>query len=319
VANVDVRDGRVVYTNFLTHEGGVHSDLTITRLSDNRYRVVTGGADGNRDYLWIRNCRDDLGLDAQIVDRTYQLSTIGLWGPNARRIMEQFVGEKNAVSNTTFPFGSAQTFDIAGVRVWALRISYVGELGWELYIDFEEAAQVWDAFYEAGVVPVGIETYANSRRLEKSFRLQGADLETEYNLVEAGLARPKLKRANFVGREAYEAIRNRDCQPAYLSTLTVDDSVDTNGVRRFIVGQWPILDPTTRTVLTDSAGRRSYNTSAAYGPSLDAQILMGYLPAEYAQEGRSLLIEYFGEHFPVTVRRVGSTGLYDPNNLRVKA
>jgi glycine cleavage system aminomethyltransferase T len=319
VVSVDVRPGRVVYTNFLNHEGGVHSDLTITRLSQHQYRIVTGGADGNRDRLWMRNVRDDHGFDVEIRDRTRELTTLGLWGPDARRILEQFVSDGADVSNRSFPFGSAQDLEIAGVPVWALRISYGGELGWELYIDFENGRLVWDAFLAAGVVPIGIETYANSRRLEKSFRLQGADLETEYNLVESGLSRPKLKSSEFIGREAYETIRQRHCQPAYLTTMTVDNSVDANGTERFIVGPWPILNSESGEVLIDSSGRRSYITSAAYGPSVGKQILMGYLPADYAEEGRSLLIEYFGEHFPVTVRVVGHRGLYDPANSRVKS
>jgi glycine cleavage system aminomethyltransferase T/glycine/D-amino acid oxidase-like deaminating enzyme len=318
VANVNVRPGRVVYTNFLNHEGGVHSDLTITRLDDNRYRVVTGGADGNRDWLLIRNVRDDHGFNAEITDRTREISTLGLWGPNARSVVQQLIDDPEQVSNDALPFGSAQNVTIAGVPVWALRISYVGELGWELYVDFENGRKLWDAFYDSGVIPVGIETYANSRRLEKSFRLQGTDLETEYNLVEAGLARPRLKSAHFIGREAYQAIRQRECQPAYLCTMTVDDNRDSNGVPRYFVGPWPILDPSTGDVFFDASGRRSYVTSAAFGPSIGEQIVMGYLPAEYAQEGRSVLVEYFGEHFPVTVRSTSARGLYDPENIRVK-
>ena len=100
--------------------------------------------------------------------------------------------------------------------------------------------------------------------------------------------------------------------------MTIDTSVDSKGVQRFIVGQWPVLDPETKEVLIDSAERRSYNTSAAWGPSVNEQILMGYLPHEYASEGQPLLIEYFGEQFPVTVRGVGARGLYDPENLRVR-
>ena len=319
VANVDVADGRAVYTNFLTPQGGVHSDLTIMRLGRDRFRVVTGGADGNRDRQWMKNWRDDRSLDAEITDRTYELATLGLWGPDARDALKMFVTDPEQLSNEEFPFGSARFMEIAGIPVWALRLSYVGELGWEIYMRFEDGAHLWDSLYAAGVIPVGIETYASSRRLEKSFRLQGADLETDYNLVEAGLARPKMKTADFVGRAAYEEIRNRESQPAYLSTMTVDSSIDVKGVRRFIVGNWPILDPATKAVLTDSAGRRSYNTSAAYGPSLDEQVLMGYLPLDYAREGTQLLIEYFGEHFPITVRRAGARGLYDPDNLRVRA
>ena len=319
VANVDVADGRVVYTNFLNHDAGIHSDLTITRLGRASYRVVTGGADGNRDWQWIRNWRDDLGFDAEITNRTYELATLGLWGPNARRALERLVSDPEEVSNEQFPFGSARTIEINGIPVWALRISYVGELGWELYMNFDDGLRLWSAFYQAGVTPIGIETYANSRRLEKSFRLQGADLETEYNLVEAGLARPKMKKSDFVGREVYESIRKRNCQPAYLCTMTIDSSLDQNGDRRFVVGNWPLLDPKNRQVIFDAAGRRSYNSSAAFGPSINQQILMGYLPPEYAREDSKVLIEYFGEHYPVSVRKVGARGLYDPDNTRVKS
>jgi glycine cleavage system aminomethyltransferase T/glycine/D-amino acid oxidase-like deaminating enzyme len=318
VSNVDVADGRAVYTNFLTPDAGIYSDLTIMRLSEDRYRVVTGGADGNRDRLWIRNCRDDLSFNAEINDRTHELVTIGLWGPEARATLAPFVPDPDALSDAAFPFGSARYLNIAGIPAWAIRISYVGEPGWELYVNYSDGAHLWETLLTAGVVPVGIETYANSRRLEKSFRLQGTDLETDYNLVEAGLARPRLKSASFIGRDAYADIRNRPQQPAILSTMTVDNSVDSNGIRRFVVGQWPILDPVTKEVLIDSAGRRSYNTSAAYGPSVDQQILMGYLPHDYAQAGTKLLLEYFGEHYPVTVRVAGSSGLYDPENLRVR-
>jgi glycine cleavage system aminomethyltransferase T/glycine/D-amino acid oxidase-like deaminating enzyme len=319
VANVDVADGRAVYTNFLTSLGGIHSDLTITRLGADRFRVVTGGADGNRDRLWMSKWRDDKGFDAGINDRTREIATLGLWGPNARSILQTFVTDPEDVSNERFPFGSAKFMEVAGIPVWALRISYTGELGWEIYMRFEDGDHLWRSLLDAGVTPVGIETYANSRRLEKSFRLQGADLETEYNLVEAGLARPRVKRTSFLGREAYEEIRQRDSQPASLCTMTVDSSIDEKGVQRFITGNWPILDPETNVVLTDSVGRRSYNTSAAYGPSLNEQLLMGYLPSAYAREGTSLLIEYFGEHFPITVRSTSARGLYDPDNSRVKA
>jgi glycine cleavage system aminomethyltransferase T/glycine/D-amino acid oxidase-like deaminating enzyme len=318
VANVDVADGRAVYTNFLTPNGGVHSDLTIMRLGQDRFRVVTGGADGNRDRLWIRNHRDDMGFNAEINDRTQELITVGLWGPEARTVLQSLVTDPEEVADSAFPFGSARHINISGIPAWAIRISYVGELGWEIYTNYADGAHLWHTLFNKGAIPVGIETYANSRRLEKSFRLQGADLETEYNLVEAGLARPRVKKANFIGRAAYEEIRARESQPAYLSTMTVDTSINSNGVRRFIVGQWPVLDPETKEVLIDSAGRRSYNTSAAFGPSVNEQILMGYLPREYAQPGQSLLIEYFGEHYPVTVRAVGARGLYDPENLRVK-
>jgi len=310
--------GKAVYTNFLDRNGGIRADLTITRLGAEHYRVVCGGDTGNRDLLWIRNARDDGGYDVAIRDRTESLATLAVWGPKAREILTGLAEEPEALTAEAFPFATAKELTLGGAEVWALRISYVGELGWELYVSFPEGLRLWDALFDAGAVPVGIETYASSRRLEKSLRLQNADLETEYNLYEAGLARPKVKKADFVGKDAYLAQRERAHQPAYLCTMTMDANVDAHGVARFPVGHWPILDPDTKEVLVDSAGRRSYVTSAAYGPSVEKTILLGYLPHAYAEEGRKLGIEYFGEHYPVTVEAAGFRALYDPGNTRVK-
>jgi glycine cleavage system aminomethyltransferase T len=177
---------------------------------------------------------------------------------------------------------------------------------------------LWDALFDAGAIPVGIETYANSRRLEKSLRLQNTDLETEYNLYEAGLARPKVKTADFLGKSAYLEQRERPHQPAYLCTMTMDDHVDASGRRRYPVGHWPLLSPETEEVLIDEVGRRSYVTSAAYGPSVGKVILMGYVPHAQAVEGEALVLEYFGEHYPVTIEAVGYRALYDPDNTRLK-
>jgi glycine cleavage system aminomethyltransferase T len=162
---------------------------------------------------------------------------------------------------------------------------------------------------------VGVETYANSRRLEKSFRLQNADLLTEYNLVEAGLARPNVKAADFHGKDAYLAQRERESQSAYLCTVVMTDNIDSKGIARYPVGQWPILDPDTNQVLIDDIGRRSYATSIAYGPSVGKNIALGYLPKAYAEQGHELLLEYFDEPFPIRVEAVGCEGLYDPDNL----
>ena len=120
--------GKAVYTNFLDHLGGVHSDLTICRLADSRYRVITGGADGARDWVWIRNYRDDRGLDAEIRVRTHDLATLGFWGPEARQVLGQFT-EPNALCNDDFRFATAKEMQLAlpsglHIPVWALRISY---------------------------------------------------------------------------------------------------------------------------------------------------------------------------------------------------
>src|SRR5699024_1992630 len=167
--------------------------------------------------------------------------------------------------------------------------------------------------------PVGIETYADSRRLENSLRLQNADLLTEYNLYEAGLARPKVKAADFHGKAAYLEQREREQQAAYLCTLSMLDNVDSQGVARYPVGQWPIIDPATGEVPVDELGRRSYATSTAYGPSVGKNLILAYLPPRFAKVGCELQMEYFAERYPIRGEAVGATGLYDPDNIRQKS
>ncbi len=319
--------GSVVYTNFLNPEGGVHADLTICRLQDKRFRVVTGGADGNRDWVTVRNHRDDHGLDANIDIRTHEVATLGLWGPQAREALGTMV-DPNSLANEAFPFATAKELRLLlpggkKVVVWAVRISYVGELGWELYVDNDAATALplYDALLNAGVVPVGIETYASSRRLEKCFRLQGADLETEWNAYESAVARAKVKQADFIGKQAYVAAREQ--QPAaMLCTMTLDTLSMNGATPRFPVGTWPILDPASKQVLVDAKGRRSYSTSTAYCPSIGEHVVMGYLPIERARVSEKLALEYFNEdgdgHYPMTVRIAGRGSLFDPGNQRVR-
>jgi len=319
--------GAAVYTNFLNGFGGVQSDLTICRLAKNRFRVVTGGADGNRDWVWIRNHRDDHAMDSEISIRTHDLATLGLWGPQAREVLSRFV-DPNALCDAAFPFATVRDLSLTlpggmEIPVWAVRISYVGEHGWELYLDNDAAVALplYDALLEAGVVPVGIETYATSRRLEKSFRLQGADLETEWNAYESGVQRPLVKQADFVGKQAYLAQRE-ESPVAMLCSMTLDTLSLDGGPPRYPVGIGPILDPASKQVLVDDRGRRSYTTSMSYGPSLGQHLVMGYLPRERARVGERLVLEYFDEggdgHYPITVRTVGNGALYDPDSQRVR-
>ena len=320
-------EGKVIYTNFLDEDGGVHADLTISRISNDSYRVVTGGADGNRDWVTLRNYRDDNGLNADINIRTHDIATLGLWGPKAVEALGNFI-DPNEIDIKNFPFVSAKnlTLNLSGgkkVDVWAARISYVGESGWEIYFnnDKEDGLALYDSLLEVGVVPVGIETYANSRRLEKSFRLQGADLETEYTAIEAAIQRPLVKEADFHGKAAHLSHREEDpC--AILCTMTLDD-LNVSGKTRYPVGISPIIDPATGEVPIDIKGRRSYTTGMSYCPSLKKFVVMGYLPKEIAVQGKSLLIEYFDEGgdglYPMTVQIVGKGSLYDPNNERVRA
>ena len=320
-------EGKVIYTNFLNEDGGVHADLTISRLGNDSYRVVTGGADGNRDWVTLRNYRDDNGLDADISIRTHDIATLGLWGPKAVETLGNFI-DPNEIDIKNFPFASANnlTLNLLGgkkVDVWAARISYVGESGWELYFNNnkDDGIALYDSLLEIGVIPVGIETYANSRRLEKSFRLQGADLETEYSAIEAAIQRPLVKEADFHGKAAHLAQREEDpC--AILCTMTLD-ALNVSGKTRYPVGISPIIDPLTGEVPIDNKGRRSYTTGMSYCPSLKKFVVMGYLPKEIAIQGKSLLIEYFNKDgdglYPITVQIVGKGSLYDPTNDRVRA
>jgi glycine cleavage system aminomethyltransferase T/glycine/D-amino acid oxidase-like deaminating enzyme len=314
----DTPVGKGIYTHFLDHEGGVRADLTVVRLAADRYRVMDGGDSGNRDYVWMKRLAADRGLDVTIADRTEDFGCIGLWGPNARTTLRSIADDPDALTDENFPFATVRDITVKGTPVSAFRISYVGEQGWELHFAFDDGLALWDALQGQGVTPVGVETYANSRRLEKSMRLQNADLLTEYNLLEADLARPLVKKADFHGKAAYLALRERDHQPAYLCTMTMQDNLDANGVARYPVGSWPIMDRDTGEVLIDSVGRRSYVTSVAYGPSIGKNIALGYLPREYCQEGRELLMEYFHEQYPIKVEAVGYRPLYDPENAKPK-
>lgn len=311
--------GKGIYTHFLDAEGGIHADLTIIRLAAGEYRIVCGGDTGHRDLIWMQRLSAEHGFKIHIEDRSDALATLGVWGPNARKVLQQVADDPQGLSHENFPFATTRHIRLRGIPVWAFRISYVGEQGWELYVPFSYGLSLWDMLYEQGVTPVGVETYANSRRLEKSLRLQNTDLLTEYNLYEAGLARPKVKAADFHGKAAYVAQRERDHQPAYLCTLTMQDNVDSSGVARYPVGQWPVIDPQTGEVPVDSVGRRSYATSIAYGPSVGKNIALAYLPHDIAQEGRELELEYFTERYPLRVEAVGYRALYDPQNERLKS
>ena len=316
----DTPSGKGIYTHFLDHTGGVRADLTVIRMSSDHFRVMDGGDSGARDLVWLKRISEDHGFtNVTIKDKTTDYACLGLWGPNARTALEKVVTEPDALSADNFPFMSVKTININGVKVAAFRISYVGEQGWELHFNYEDGLTVWDALAAQNVTPIGIETYANSRRLEKSLRLQNADLLTEYNLYECDLARPKVKAADFHGKEAHLAFREREHQPAYLCTLTMVDNIDSQGVARYPVGTSPIIDPATGNSLIDSEGRRSFITSIAYGPTIGRNIALAYLPFEYCQQGRELQMEYFGESYPVKIEGVGYKPLYDPENLLPKS
>ncbi|MDR5672054.1 Glycine cleavage system T protein (aminomethyltransferase) [Halalkaliarchaeum sp. AArc-CO] len=315
VADTSIDVGESVYTPVLAKNGGFVSDLTMARLAEDHFRVMTGGGETGPDKRWFRNNIGD--LDVRIVDKTSSLATLGVWGPNARDVIQDLAEED--VSHEEFPPYTAQELTLGEVDVWAFRISYVGELGWELYAPMEQGGRLWDLIYEAGqaydIRPVGMGVYGTTGRMEKGYRLYGHELELEYNPAEAGLTFHGVKDEDFIGKEAYaEAIEEENV--ATLCTLTVDDHAPEGGEPRFMTGNEPVLDQDGN-VLVDEEGRRSYVTSAGTGPSLGKHLLMAYIPQEYAEEGESLQVEYMGDHYPVTVERVGSKPLFDPSNDRV--
>jgi glycine cleavage system aminomethyltransferase T len=317
VAQMDVRVGRVVYTSLLDEAGGFRADLTIMRLGPHRFRVVTGGATGMADLTWFSGHLPPGGR-AAIADLTSAWTTIGLWGPRARDVLASVTGDD--VSHAGFPFGMCQEIELGGATVLASRISYVGELGWELHVPFEQGARIWDTLWAAGrpagLVPAGIGVYGITGRLEKGYRAFGAELDADHNPVEAGMARRSVKPQPFTGRDAYLA--QRESAPcATLCTLTVDDHRSASGEPRYMLGGEPILTSDGEP-LTDALGRRSYVTSAGSAPSVARHLLMAYLPAAQAVAGTRLLVEYLGEPYPVTVAVAGSVPLFDPENERVR-
>ena len=315
---MDVPVGRVVYTPVLSPGGGFKADLTIMRLGDELFRVVTGGAHGPADRKWFADRLPEDG-SAQLTDITSGWTTLGLWGPQARRILEGLT--RDDVSHEDFRFGTCRTLEMDTLRVLASRISYVGDLGWELHVPIEEGRRLWDMVYEEGrphgLVPVGIGVYGTTGRLEKCYRAYGFELESEYDVVEAGMAWGKVKDDDFVGRDAH--LRQREEDPAaILCTLTVDDHTSKSGVKRYMLGREPIL-ALDGSRLVDRKGRGSYVTSAGAGPSIGKHILMAYLPPERAVAGERLLVEYLGERYPVTVAVADSTPVFDPENTRIRS
>ena len=317
VSQCDVAVGKVIYTPVLDAKGGFRSDLTVMRLGEDHFRVVTGGAHGMADRKWFADQLPEDG-SAQLTDHTDEISTIGLWGPRARDILASLTDDD--VSGDGFGFLTCREITVGGTTVLASRISYVGELGWELYVPMEDGAALWDRLLEAGAPhgarPVGIGVYATTGRIEKGYRAFGYELDGERSIVEAGMQRPKVKQADFVGRQAYLA--QRDQAPAtVLCTLTVDDHTSASGVKRYMLGGEPVLTRDGGT-LTDGHGHHPYVTTAGSAPSLGKHVLLAYLPPEAATVGNELAVSYMEELYPVTVGSVDATPLLDPSNERIK-
>jgi glycine cleavage system aminomethyltransferase T len=312
---MDVAHGKVVYTPVLSPSGTFKSDLTVMRLGDEHFRVVTGGAHGMADMKWYA----DHTSDAAVVDLTSAYTTLGLWGPRARDILQSLT--RDDLSHEAFPFASCRDIELDSLRVLASRISYVGELGWELYVPIEQGAKLWDMVWEAGqphgVVPAGIGVYGTTGRLEKCYRAFGFELDADFDVAEAGMAWGKAKAADFIGKEAH--LKHRESDPAaVLCTMVVDDHTSKDGTKRYMLGREPILAKD-GTPLEDAHGRRSYVTSAGAAPSLGRHVLMAYLPPERANVGEELLVEYLGEQYPVTVQTNDASPVFDAENSRIRA
>ncbi|MGI9157269.1 MAG: hypothetical protein ACR2FG_11630, partial [Marmoricola sp.] len=317
VSQCDVAVGKVVYTPVLDAKGGFKSDLTVMRLGEDHFRVVTGGAHGMADRKTFADALPGEG-STELADLTNDVSTIGIWGPRARDILSSLTSDD--VSDAGFGFLTCREIDLSGTTVLASRISYVGELGWELYVSMTDAAELWEKLLEAGAghgaVPVGIGVYGTTGRIEKGYRAYGAELDAERSIVEASMQRPKVKAADFVGKETY--LKQREEAPAtVLCTLSVDDHTSASGVKRYMLGGEPIM---TRDggMLTDAHGHHPYVTTAGSAPSLGKHLLMVYLPPDQATIGNQLAVSYMEELYPVTVAAVDATPPLDPTNERIR-
>ncbi|MDJ0819621.1 MAG: FAD-dependent oxidoreductase, partial [Desulfobacterales bacterium] len=271
--------GNVVYTFWLTPGGGIRRDLTVARLGENRFWMFVGAGTLPQDLDWVRR---HAPADGSVVVRNLSsaYSAIGLWGPNARRILRQ--AAHTDISNEAFPFYTSQWIEVGMSRVFAMRISYAGELGWELHIPVDQSLPVWDALWEAGrpynLIAAGTGAF-DSLRLEKGYRLWGRDIYTEYNPYQAGMGwTVKTAKPSFIGREA--CLDAKDKPPRKMLTcLTLEDP------RAGLLGYEPIL----------TNGRCiGHITSSNYGYAVGKVIAYGYLPAEEASIGTELEVRYMG-------------------------
>ena len=318
VNRCDVAVGRAVYTPLLTPEGGFKADLTVMRLGETHFRIISGGFDGPRDGHWFRKHLPGDG-SVHFEDKTSAICTVGVWGPKTRELMSRVT--EDDISDEALPYGSTKKVTIGSVPVRLFRISYVGEFGYEVYTTMEHGLALWRRLWEAGqdlgVVPVGAGVYGTTGRLEKGYRLMGAELEAEYSPVEAGLDRPRIKDADFIGKNAYQKARAEE-PAAILCTLTMEDHISADGVARYpIGGNEPVLTQDGERIV-DTRGRVSRVTSAGAGPSVGKYLLMAYLPPEHAVVGTDLKVMYMNELYPVKVAVVGSTPLFDRANERMK-
>jgi len=306
--DVAVAPGKVVYTQWLNPRGGIEADLTVTRLAEDSYLVVTAGAAATRDWTWLARHVPE-GARCRLADVTSGLAVLSVMGPDSRDLLSRATDAD--LSNAAFPFGTAREIEIGYAPVRALRVTYVGELGWELYVPSEFAVHVFDTLVAEGdglgLKLAGLHVL-DSCRLEKAFRHWGHDITDEDTPLEAGLgfAVRLDKNADFIGREA--VLRQKEA-----GTLT----------RRLV--QFALEDPEpllyhNEPIYRDGAAV-GYLTSGNYGHHLGRAVGLGYVAcedgvsAEWIDAG-SFEIEVACERFPA---RASLKPLYDPKAERAKA
>ena len=294
---VDRAVGTLTYTQMLNEGGGIECDFTITRLADDRFRVITGTAFGQHDLSWIR---DHAPADVLVEDVTSAYACVGLWGPAARRILQPLT--LTDLGNGAFPYMTARQLAIGSVPCLALRVTYVGELGWELYCPAEFGLRLWDTIWEAGraegLVGGGYKA-VDSLRLEKGYRVWGSDIGPEVNPYEAGLGfSVKLDKGDFIGRDAL--LKARD-EPAAtkLACLVLDDP------QSVALGSEPVK-------IEGATGRV---TSGGFGYSVGQSIAYAYVPAA-STPGTPVEVEIFGKWVS---GRVATEPLFDPTAKRIRS
>jgi 4-methylaminobutanoate oxidase (formaldehyde-forming) len=292
--------GAVTYTQMLNPRGGIECDFTVTRLAENRFRIVTGTAFGQHDAAWIRANAPDDGSVA-IEDVTSRFACLGLWGPRAREILQPIADAD--LGNEAFPYMRVRELSVGPVPCVALRVTYVGELGWELYCPMEFGLRLWDEIWAAGrehgLVAGGYKAI-DSLRLEKGYRVWGADITPDETPYKAGLGfAVKLDKGDFIGREALVAASEGPLERS-LACLVLDDP------RSVALGSEPVR------IDGEIAGRV---TSGGYGYSVERSVAYAYVPAAVA-EGRGVEVEVFGTWVPGTI---AEEPLWDPAGERIRA
>jgi 4-methylaminobutanoate oxidase (formaldehyde-forming) len=289
--------GQVAYTQMLNSRGGIECDFTVTRLADDRFRIVTGTAFGQHDLSWLRQHAPEDG-SVHVTDVTSAHACLGLWGPASREILQPLTTAD--LSTASFPYMRAREIAVGPVPCLALRVTYVGELGWELYCGAELGRRLFDVLWEAGrehgLVAGGYKAI-DSLRLEKGYRVWGADITPEDTPFEAGLGFAVKLDKDFVGREALESAP----PPARLLRCVV-----LADPRAVVLGSEPVR------VGGELVGRV---TSGGYGYTVERSIAYAYLPAEH-EIGTGVAVEIFGEWVE---GEVAADPLYDPRATRVRA